>query len=312
MKILIAIYPFLMDFPEIKNCEFVNNPWGRRPSADDIEQELITGKYDGLIVGTTRINDSITEQADSLKVISRVGVGVNNVDIKLFEKHGILTTNTPFVLTNSAAEMAVAMILAGIRRLVSYNKMVRDKKWDRKFGLSLSEATVGIVGFGNIGKRVATLLKAFDCNIILNDADPDFITAQEMDLKFVSKEEILKKSDIITLHLPSNENTRDWLSFKELRNLEKPVIIVNNARGDLVNENAIYKYLKSNNESYYCCDVYIEEPYKGKLTELDNVLLTPHVSTFTLSSRYQAEQLAIENCLDVLSGKACNFIVKNN
>ena len=312
MKILIAIYPFLLDFPEIDNCEFVNNPWGKRPSADELEKELIIGNYDGLIVGTTKIKNSITKQAGLLKVISRVGVGVNNIDIKLFEKHGILTTNTPFALKNSAAEMAVAMILAGIRRLVSYNEMVKNKKWDRKFGLSLAEATVGIVGFGKIGKRVATLLKAFDCNIILKDADPDFITAQEMDLKFVSKEEILEKSDIITLHLPSDENTRDWLSFKELRNLEKPVIIVNTARGDLVNENAIYEYLKSNNESYYCCDVYIEEPYNGKLTELDNVLLTPHVSTFTFSSRRQAEQLAIENCLDVLSGKSCSYIVKTN
>ena len=312
MKILIAIHPFLLDFPEIKNCEFVNNPWGKRPSEDELEKELIIGNYDGLIVGTTKIKDSIIKQVDSLKVISRVGVGVNNIDVKLFNKHGVLTTNTPFGLTNSAAEMAVALILAGIRRLVSYNEMVKNKKWNRKFGLSLAEATVGIVGFGNIGKRVAALLKAFDCNIILNDAEPDFVTAQAMDLKFVNKEKLLEKSDIITLHLPSNENTRDWLSFKELRNLEKPVIIVNTARGDIVNESAIYEYLKNHDDSYYCCDVYVEEPYKGKLTELENVLLTPHVSTFTFGSRRLSEQLAIENCLNVLSGKACSYIVKSN
>lgn len=312
MKILIAVYPFLLDIPEIKNFEFVNNPWGRRPSADELEKELITGKYDGLIVGTTKIKNSIVKQVDPLKVISRVGVGVNNVDVKFFKEHGVLTTNTPFGLTNSAAEMAVALILAGIRRLVSYNEMVKNKKWDRKFGLSLADATVGIVGFGNIGKRVAILLKAFDCNIILSDAKPDFITAQAMGLKFVSKEELLEKSDVITLHLPSDENTRDWLSFKELSNLEKPVLLVNTARGDIVNENAIYEYLKSHSDSYYCCDVYVEEPYDGKLTELENVLLTPHVSTFTLSSRRMSEQLAIENCLNILSGKPCGCIVESN
>ena len=312
MKILIAIYPFLLDIPEIKNFKFVNNPWGRRPSADELEKELIRGKYDGLIVGTTKIKDSIVKQVDSLKVISRVGVGVNNVDVKFFKEHGVFTTNTPFGLTNSAAEMAVALILAGIRRLVSYNEMVKNKRWDRKFGLSLADATVGIVGFGNIGKRVAILLKAFDCNIILSDAEPDFITAQAMGLKFVNKEELLDKSDVITLHLPSNENTRDWLSFKELKNLEKPVIFVNTARGDIVNENAIYEYLKSHNDSYYCCDVYVEEPYDGKLIELENVLLTPHVSTFTLNSRRLTEQLAIENCLNILSGKPCSYIVESN
>ena len=312
MKILIAVYPFLLEIPKIENLEFVSNPWGRRPSADELEKELVTGKYNGLIVGTTKIKDSIVKQVDSLKVISRVGVGVNNVDVKLFKEHGVLTTNTPFGPTNSAAEMAVALILAGVRRLVDYNKMVKNKKWDRKFNLSLADATVGIVGFGNIGKRVAILLKAFNCNIILNDIEPDLNSAQAMGLKLISKEELLEQSDVITLHLPSNENTRDWLSFKELRNLEKPVIIVNTARGDIVNENAIYEYLKNHNDSYYCCDVYVEEPYNGKLIELENVLLTPHVSAFTLNSRRLAEQLAIDNCLNILSEKSCSYIVKSN
>ena len=312
MKILIAVYPFLIDIPIIKNFNFINNPWGRRPSADEIEKELITGKYDGLIVGTTEVRKSIVEKIDSLKVISRVGVGVDNVDVEFFKKHGILTTNTPFGLTNSAAEMAVALILAGIRRLVNYNNMVKNKKWDRKIGLSLADATVGIVGFGNIGKRVAFLLKAFDGNIILSDAKPDFITAQAMGLKFVSKKELLEKSDIITLHVPLDENSIDWLSFEELKNLKKPVVIVNTARGGIVNEQAIYEYLKNHNDSCYCCDVYVNEPYNGKLMELENVLLTPHISTCTLSSRRQAEQLAVENCLEVLSGKSCDNVVKSN
>jgi len=312
VKILIAVYPFLLGIPVIKNFEFIDNPWGRRPSADEIEKELVTGKYDGLIVGTTEIKKSIVEQTDSLKVISRVGVGVNNVDVEFFSEHDVLTTNTPFGLTNSAAEMAVALILAGIRRLVNYNDMVKNKKWNRKFCLSLAEATVGIAGFGNIGKRVAVLLKAFDCNIILNDVEPDLAASRKMGWKFVSKEELLKKSDIITLHIPLNENTVDWLSFNELRNLKKPLIIVNTARGGIVNEQAIYEYLKSHSDSYYCCDVHVKEPYDGKLIELENVLLTPHVSTFTFGSRRQAEQLAIENCLRVLSGKPCTYIVRSN
>ena len=312
MKILIAIYPFLIDTPIIKNFKFINNPWGRRPSADELEKELVTGKYDGLIVGTTEVKKSIVEKIDSLKVISRVGIGVNNVDVEFFKEHGVLTTNTPFGLTNSAAEMAVALILAGIRRLVNYNDMVKNKKWDRKFGLSLADATVGIVGYGNIGKRVAILLKAFDCNIILNDVKPDLTISDTVGWKFVDKKELLKKSDIVTLHIPLNENTIDWLSFKELRNLEKPVVIVNTARGGIVNEQAIYEYLKSHNDSYYCCDVYVKEPYNGKLIELENVLLTPHISTFTFSSRRLSEQLAIENCLEVLSGNPCDYIVKSN
>ena len=312
MKILIAIYPFLIDIPKIENFKFINNPWGRKPSADELEKELVAGKYDGLIVGTTEVKKSIVKKIDSLRVISRVGVGVNNIDIKFFKKYSVLTTNTPFGPTNSVAEMAVALMLACIKRLVNYNDMVKNKKWNREFGLSLADATVGIVGFGSIGKRIAVLLKTFDCNIILNDIKPDYATAHALNWKFVSKKELLNKSDIITLHLPFNKDTMDWLSFKELKSLEKPVIIVNTARGGIVNEQAIYEYLKRHNNSFYCCDVYVKEPYDGQLVELENVLLTPHISTFTLSSRCRTEQLAVDNCLRVLSGKPCAYIVKSN
>jgi len=311
-KILIAIHPILTGTPVIENFKFIDNPWGKRPSADELEKELITGKYNGLIVGTTEVKKSIVEKIDSLRVISRVGVGVDNIDIKFFMEHGVLTTNTPFGLTNSVAEMAVAFILAGIRRLIHYNTMVKSKKWDRKFSLSLADATVGIVGYGSIGRRVVGLLKAFDCNIILNDIKKDLTISDTKGLRFVDKKELLKKSDIITFHLPLNKNTKDWLSFKELKSLERPVVVVNTARGGVVNEQAIYEYLKSHNDSYYCCDVYVEEPYNGRLIELENALLTPHVSTFTLSSRRQVEQLAVKNCLEILSGKPCGNIVKGN
>ncbi len=312
MRILIAVHPFLTGIPEIKNFRFTGNPWGRRPSADELEKELVSGKYNGLIVGTTEVKKSIVKKIDTLKVISRVGVGVDNIDIAFFKKYNVSTTNTPSGPTKSVAEMAVALILAGIKRLINYNDMVKSKKWDRRFSLSLSDATVGIVGFGNIGKRVAFLLEAFNCNIILNDIKPDHTAAQTLDLKFVSKKELLKKSDVITLHLPLSKETTDWFSFKELENLEKPVIIVNTARGGIVNEQAIYEYLKKHNDSYYCCDVYLKEPYNGKLIELENVLLTPHISTFAYGPRCQTEKLAVENCLKILSGKPCAYIVESN
>jgi D-3-phosphoglycerate dehydrogenase len=312
MRILIAVHPFLTGIPEIKNFKFIGNPWGRRPSADELEKELISGKYDGLIVGTTKVKKSIVKKIDSLKVISRVGIGIDNIDIAFFKKYNILTANTPSGPIKSVAEMTVALMLAGIKRLVNYNDMVKNKRWERRFGLGLSDATVGIVGFGNIGKRVAVLLKAFGCNIILNDIKPDHDAAHKLDLNFVSKKELLDKSDIITFHLPLNKNTMDWLSFKELENLEKPVIIVNTARGGIVNEQAVYEYLKRHNDSYYCCDVYLKEPYDGKLIELENVLLTPHISTFAYGPRCRTEKLAVENCLKILSGEPCDNIVEAN
>ena len=229
-----------------------------------------------------------------------------------FLKARCYNTYTPFGPTDSTAEMTIAMILAGTRRLTNYNAMMKETKWKREFGLRLMDATVGIVGFGRIGKRVATLLKPFGCTILLNDIKPDKATAHAMGWHFVNKEELLNKADIISFHVPLKEDTRDWLSFKEFVKISRPVTIINTARGGIVNEQAVYEYLKDHPQSYFCCDAFVEEPYKGPLSDLENCLLTPHASTFTVGSRKQTELQAIDNCIKVLKGEPCDYIVEKN
>ena len=312
MKVLIAIYPFLSQLEGFDNIQFVCNPWGRDPLAEEIEEEIIKGQYDALIVGTKEVRKSISEKCPSLKVISRVGVGYNNIDVEHFKKHGVITTYTPFGPTDSTAEMALAFILAGTRRLRNYDSLMRQGIWRREFGLRLKDATIGIVGFGRIGKRLATLLQAFGCKILLHDIKPDLATAHAMGWEFVDKKELLERSDIISFHIPLKKDTIDWLSYDELQLLQRPVTLVNTARGGIVNEQAIYEYLKENPDSYYCCDVFENEPYKGNLIELENTLLTPHASSFTEGSRRQTELLAIDNCIRVLRGEPCENIVERN
>jgi D-3-phosphoglycerate dehydrogenase len=310
LKILIAIYPFLSNLFHY-DYQFYN-PWAHDPSAEEIENELANNQYDALIVGTKEVRKSISYKCPSLKVISRVGVGYNNIDVEHFKRHGVITTYTPFGPTDSTAEMALAFILAGTRRLRNYDSLMRQGIWRREFGLRLKDVTVGIVGFGRIGKRLATLLYAFGCTILLHDIKPDLATAHAMGWEFVGKEEILEKSDIISFHVPLKDNTRDWLSYDELQLLKHPVTLVNTARGGIVNEQAIYEYLKEQPDSYYCCDVFEDEPYKGNLIELGNTLLTPHASSFTEGSRRQTELLAIDNCIRVLRGEPCENIVERN
>lgn len=312
MRVLIAVHPFLTTLQDTGDIEFIANPWGRSPSSDQLEEELLNDQYDGVLIGTVDLRPGIAELSNSLKVISRVGVGLNNIDVEYFKEHGIITTYTPFGPTDSTAEMALALILAGTRRLTNYNSMVKHKQWSRKFNLRLKDAVVGIVGYGRIGKRLAHLLKAFGCDILLHDIQPDLATANAMDLSFVGKEELLERSDVISFHVPLKADTRDWLSYHEFKFFNRPVTIVNTARGGIVNEDAVYQYLLANPESYYCCDVFEEEPYGGKLAELENSLLTPHASSFTVGSRRQTERLAIENCIAVLRGESCAFIVENN
>lgn len=312
MKVLIAVYPFMNSPETTGEIEFVVNPWGRDPDSSEIEEELVGGNYDALIVGTKKVNNSILNRSNSLKVISRVGVGVNNIDIKLFRKHGVVTTFTPFGPTDSTAEMALALILAGTRRLCNYDNLIRNREWQRDFHLRLMDATVGIVGYGRIGKRLTCLLRPLGCEILLHDIKPDLATAHAMGLRFVAKDYLLQHADVVTFHLPLKEDTYHWLSYPDLALADRPVTFVNTARGGIVNEEAMYDYLKSNPESYYCCDAFEEEPYKGRMVELDNTLLTPHSSSFTVGSRKQTELLAIENCLKVLRGEPCDFIVESN
>lgn len=311
MRVLIAVYPFLSHLENTADVEY-HCPYMNSPSANDIETELIKGQYEGVLIGTTKLNPSIVEHNKALKVISRVGVGINNINVEFFKEHGIVTTYTPFGPTDSTAEMALALILAGTRRLTNYDNLLKHKQWKRKFNLRLKDAVVGIVGFGRIGKRLAHLLQAFGCEILLNDIQPDLATANAMGLSFVSKEELLERSDVISFHVPLKADTKDWLSYHEFFLLNRPVTIVNTARGGIVNEEAVYQYLITNLESYYCCDVFEEEPYCGKMAELENTLLTPHASSFTVGSRRQTERLAIENCVTVLRGNPCAFVVEKN
>lgn len=311
MRVLIAVYPFLSHLENTAEVEY-NCPFKNSPSADDIEAELIKGQYDGVLVGTTRLNVSIAEHNKALKVISRVGVGINNIDVEFFKNHGIVTTYTPFGPTDSTAEMALALMLAGTRHLINYDKSIRNGEWKREFHLRLMDSTVGIIGFGRIGKRLAFLLKSFGCTVLLHDIKPDLATAHTLGICFKDKVEILESCDIISFHTPLNDSTRNWLSYSECLYLKRPVTIINTARGGIVNEAAIYDYLKQHPESCYCCDVYEQEPYRGKLVELSNTLLTPHASSFTVGSRKQTELLAIDNCLRVLLDEPCDFIVEKN
>ena len=310
MKVLVAINPFLTNVDCYKGYEFVINPWGGDPTSELIANELSKEPYDALLVGTKRIGREIAEECPTLKIISRVGAGYENNDVEFFRSRNIITTNTPYAPTKSTAEHAVTLLLAGNRNLVEYNNNLKNKIWTRTIRKSLGESAVGIVGTGNIGRQTARLLKGFGCKIYLYDRLQDHDFAKEVNGTFITKEEIISKCDIISLHLPATEETASWISAKELSVIgEKPCIIVNNARGNLVDENSLIGHLRKHENTIYCADVFKEEPYYGELCELKNTILTPHISTSTFSARIEAERQAIENAIAVLEGKPCKYVL---
>lgn len=314
MKVLIAIQPFFTDLNTLDQAhyagiEFVSRKWDHDPIPDEIAEELSTESYQGIIINTKQLLTEVADTCPTLKVVSRVGVGYDNIDVEYFGSRGIVTTFAPLGPTDSTAEMALAMILAGTRRVPMYNQKIKQGIWKRQIGIRLKDATVGIVGYGRIGKKLASLIKPFGGQVLLHDIAPDYGTANAMDLHFVSKDEILARADIISIHIPLKTDTRDWLSSKQLRKLDRPVVIVNNARGGIVNEADIYKYLSTHPESVYACDVFSEEPYSGPLAGLENTILTPHASAATMGARLLMESIALENTRRVLKGEYCENIV---
>ena len=311
MRVLVSAFPFLNQMPR-DGIEFVYHPWNRRPQPQEVTEEVVRGKYHGLIAGTERIERAIADQASNLKVVSRVGSGVDNVDVEYFAARGITTTYTPFGPVDAVAEMTVGLIVAALRNFRAHDLRVRAGEWKRDFGRRLSDCRVGIVGFGRIGRRVASLLAAFRCQILLHDEAPDEATAHAMGLPFLTKAELLSQADVITLHLPLKRNTQDWLSASDLPHCRGGVVIINASRGGIVNEPAMVTFLTEHPDAYYCGDVFSEEPYHGELTKLPNTLLLPHIGASTRESRLEMELLALENCERVLKGETCSNVVARN
>lgn len=312
MRVLVSAYPFLNPITVRNGIQFVYHPWNRKPRPEEIVEEVVGGGYDGLIAGTERIENAIADQAKNLKVVSRVGSGLDNVDVEYFAARGVVTTYTPFGPVDAVAELVVGLMVAGLRRFRLHDARVRCGEWKRDFGGCIAGRRVGIVGFGRIGKRVAALLAPFRCKVLLHDIAPDVATAHAMGLDFVPKEALLRDVDILTLHVPLKPDTRDWLGHAELALCKEDVLIVNASRGGIVSDAAMVEFLRMRGKAYYCADVYSKEPYAGDLVGLENTVLLPHVGASTRESRLAMEVEALENCISVLSGKPCVNTVTEN
>ena len=255
------------------------------------EKELIEVCKDavGIIAGVEPLTAAVIEQLKLLKVISRCGAGLENVDMAVAGKLGIKVYNTPDAPTNAVAELAIALILNLLRRVNYVDDAVKHGTWEKVMGSLLSGKKVGIVGFGRIGKRVAELLKPFGCG--LSYYDP-FVKEGIPGSLRVSLEELIRSSDIISIHAAAGETI---FGEKEIRSMKKGAYIINTARGKVIDEAALYRALKDGHIGGAGLDVFSKEPYKGELSELKNVILTPHIGSYAREARVEMERQASEN-----------------
>lgn len=260
---------------------------------------LLTEKYDRKMI------DSLS----NCKVIANYAVGYNNIDIEYAKSKGIVVTNTPNVLTDATAEIAAALVMACARRIPEGERLMREGKfkgWEPELlkGVQISGKTIGIVGAGRIGQATARRLKGFGCKIVYYNKSKKTDFENELGAKKVSLEKLLKTSDIISLHVPLNPDTKLLLDKEKLELLKPRAILVNTARGEIVDEKYLIKMLKKGRIFSAGFDVYDKEPFVNpELLKLNNVVLLPHIGSATLETRDEMAKLAAKNIINVLSGK---------
>lgn len=256
-----------------------------------------------------RMDAEVIENMTRCKVIANYAVGYNNIDLAAAGKKKIIVTNTPDVLTESTADLAVTLLLACARRVIEGHQLVMNKKFkgwkpELLLGIELKDKYAGIIGAGRIGSAAAKRLKAFGCNILYYNNSRNPTLEKETGANKVNLDTLLKKSDFISLHVPLNDKTRNLLSREKLDLLKPSAIIINTARGEVIDEPALIEMLKANRIFAAGFDVYENEPVLNKeLYKLKNVVLLPHIGSATIEARGNMALLAANNVIAVLSGR---------
>lgn len=263
-----------------------------------------------------RIDEEVISEGKDLKVISNYAVGYDNIDVNAATKRGIAVTNTPGVLTDATAELAWALMMSVARHVARGDRYVREdlfSGWDPTLmiGSELKGKTLGIIGMGSIGTAVARRSMGFGMDVIYCNRSEKPEVEKELGAVKMSLEDLLKKSDFISLHVPLADETRGMIGWKELEMMKETAYLINTARGDVVNEEALIEALRSDRIAGAALDVYADEPYGANpdLYDLDNVALTPHLGSASFKAREDMAVMAAENIIDVLEGRETENIV---
>ena len=271
------------------------NPFKRTLTEDEVIQ--FSHNAVGIVAGTEPLTQKVLNRLPHLKVISRCGVGIDNVDLGFAKRSGIKVFSTPDAPTDAVAELTVGVILNLLRRIIPMHENLKNKIWKKETGHLLKGKTVGIIGMGRIGRRVSALLRPFQVKIFYYDIC-HVKTANG--LKAVSFKDLFKKSDIVTLHCAVANKAKALIGANEIKLMKKGSWLINMSRGGVVDEEALDQALRQKKITGAALDVFLKEPYEGRLKELDNVILTPHIGSYAVEARIEMETEAVNNLIQGL------------
>lgn len=269
---------------------YIMNPFGRQLTEDETI-DLLKGCV-GVAAGTEPLSARVINSLPELKVISRCGVGMDNVDLSEAHKRGIAVCNTPDGPTLAVAELTLGYALDMLRKITQMDRELRTGTWKKRMGNTLKGKKIGIIGFGRIGQAVASVFSPLGVEIAYNDPVVEIDSYRKM-----SVDDLLGWADILSMHSSKSGGECSLFSKKQLLSMRKGSWVINASRGGLLDENALYDLLRSGHIAGAAIDVFEKEPYNGPLNELENVILTPHIGSYAKESRIQMEIDTVKNLI---------------
>lgn len=302
MKILITTSSFgefdSTPLEELRQAglDVILNPFGRKLTRADVLDMILEHEPVGILAGVEPLTADVLSQASKLRAVARAGVGMDSVDMEAAKSLSISVTNTPDAPTAAVAELSIGMIFSLLRMLHSSDASIRADGWSRPMGRLLHGKTVGIIGCGRVGLKLASYLQVFGCDVL--GSDP--IRSEFAGVSFMESDELLAKADIVTLHMPYSEQSRHFINSQRINQMKRGSYLVNAARGGLIDETALLQALQAGQLAGAALDCFEEEPYTGPLKNLSNVLLTAHLGSYAKEARVMMEVRAAQNLISQL------------
>jgi len=304
-KILITTSSFDIDgcarlrLVEEQGLEIVMNPYRRGLTEEEVSA-LLQDNIVGMIAGVEPLTKKVIEAARNLKVISRCGVGLDSVDMDAARKRDIIVSISPHGPTEAVGELTISLMLNVLRRVSESDHMIRSGQWNKLMGRLLGSQTVGIIGYGRIGKRVAELVQAFGAKVIIHDAhEVSFATG----VTFMRLEQVVAEADVVTLHVPYLPSTQGLIDREMIGKMKKGSVLINASRGGIVDEDALTDALRTGHLAGAAIDTFEDEPYQGPLVEFPQAVLTAHMGSYASEAREEMEKEAVENLIRGLAEK---------
>ena len=288
-----------------KGFRLVQNPFKRKLTETELASLLKNYKPAGLIAGVEPITSDILKNASEyLRVVSRVGVGWDNINHKAAAEFGIKIFRTPDAVTRAVVELTIGLFIDLSRHISAHDRSLRQGKWQKKMGLLIQDKTLSVIGCGRIGKGVCLAMRVLGCKVQALDPCHDVAWHEKNNILLIDTiEEVFRTSDLISIHASMPKESHCLITRKHFEIANPNLLLINLARGGIVDEESLSDALRNGRIAGAALDVFEQEPYNGPLCKLDNVILTPHIGSYAKESRQLMEEEAVENLLQGLEHK---------